>query len=152
MFLQVLDSQYGMYVWPCAVVLAQYLWTHRGLLKDRTVLEVRVHFLSFCMCDFLSFPLTSCLSQLGAGVSLPGVLAARCGAKVFLSDNAETPSCLENCRRSCEVNGIQDVVVLGLTWGDVSPDLLLLPELDFILGSDVFYDPQGQLICKNVNS
>ncbi|XP_044037478.1 methyltransferase-like protein 23 [Siniperca chuatsi] len=107
-----------MYVWPCAVVLAQYLWTQRDELRDKTVLE------------------------LGAGVSLPGVVAGRCGAKVILSDNATTPQCLENCRRSCEVNGLHDVLVLGLTWGDVSPDLVLLPKLDIILGSDVFYEPQ----------
>ncbi|XP_060921450.1 methyltransferase-like protein 23 [Labrus mixtus] len=115
---EVLDPQYGMYVWPCAVVLAQYLWTKREELKDKTVLE------------------------LGAGVSLPGVLAAKCGAKVILSDNAQTPLCLENCRQSCEANSLQDVEVLGLTWGEVSPDLVLLPKLDVILGSDVFYEPQ----------
>lgn len=88
--------------------------------------------------------LTPCRSQLGAGVSLPGVVAARCGSKVILSDHAEAPSCLENCRRSCQANGVQDVVVLGLTWGDLSPDVIQLPKLDLILGSDVFYDPEGQ--------
>lgn len=100
-------------------------------------------------------------SQLGAGVSLPGVVAARCGAKVILSDHAEAPSCLENCRRSCQANGVQDVVVLGLTWGDLSPDVILLPKLDLILGSDVFYDPEGQsetrrmsclVSCADVNA
>lgn len=115
---EVLDPQYGMYVWPCAVVLAQYLWTQREELRHKTVLE------------------------LGAGVSLPGVVAARCGAKVILSDNAKTPLCLENCRRSCEANTLHDVGVLGITWGEVSPDLVLLPKLDIILGSDVFYEPQ----------
>ncbi|XP_037545097.1 methyltransferase-like protein 23 [Nematolebias whitei] len=115
---EVLDPQHGMHVWPCAVVLAQYLWTRRAELTGRTVLE------------------------LGAGVSLPGVVAARCGAQVILSDRSDEPRCLENCRRSCEANGLQDVRVLALTWGDVSPDLILLPELDVVLGSDVFYDPE----------
>lgn len=69
------------------------------------------------------------------------MLAARCGAKVILSDSDKTPLCLENCRRSCEANGLADVLVLGLTWGEVSPDLVLLPKLDVILGSDVFYEP-----------
>ncbi|KAM6913696.1 histone-arginine methyltransferase METTL23 isoform 1-T3 [Lycodopsis pacificus] len=115
---EVLDPHYGMYVWPCAVVLAQYLWKHREELRDKTVLE------------------------LGAGVSLPGVVASRCGAKVFLSDGAETPLCLENCRRSCEANGLREVGVSSLTWGEVSPELLLLPQLDVVLGSDVFYEPQ----------
>lgn len=30
-----------MYVWPCAVVLAQYLWSRREQLRGLTVLEVR---------------------------------------------------------------------------------------------------------------
>lgn len=73
------------------------------------------------------------------------MVAATCGAKVILTDSAETPSCLENCRRSCDANGLHQVTVVGVTWGEVSPELILLPELDIILGSDVFYDPQGQL-------
>uniref|UniRef100_A0A3Q2PX93 Methyltransferase 23, arginine n=1 Tax=Fundulus heteroclitus TaxID=8078 RepID=A0A3Q2PX93_FUNHE len=115
---EVLDPQYGMYVWPSAVVLAQYVWFHREQLRGRAVLE------------------------LGAGVSLPGVVAARCGADVILSDDANKPACLENCRRSCAANGLQDVSVRGLSWGEVSPDLLLLPRRDVVLGSDVFYDPE----------
>ncbi|NXJ00410.1 MET23 protein, partial [Psophia crepitans] len=35
----VLDSQYGTYVWPCAVVLAQYLWARRDSLPGKRVLE-----------------------------------------------------------------------------------------------------------------
>ncbi|KAM4692566.1 histone-arginine methyltransferase METTL23 [Rhinophrynus dorsalis] len=115
---EVLDSQYGMYVWPSAVVLAQYLWYHQKLLTGKMVLEV------------------------GAGVSLPGVVAAKCGAKVILSDCAEMPQCLENCHRSCVVNNIAGVPVIGLTWGEISPDLLDLPYIDIILGSDVFYEPK----------
>lgn len=38
---QVLDPQYGMYVWPCAVVLAQYVWFHRRLVCDKRILEVK---------------------------------------------------------------------------------------------------------------
>lgn len=83
------------------------------------------------------------LFQLSAGVSLPGVVAARCGAEVILSDAADRPACLENCRRSCEANDLGDVPVVGVSWGEISPDLVLLPKLDVILGSDVFYDPEG---------
>lgn len=115
---EVLDPQYGMYVWPSAVVLAQYLWTYRDELRGKTVLE------------------------LGAGVGLPGVVAASCGAVVILSDSSDKPSCLQNCRRSCDANGLQKVALVGLKWGEVSPDLVLLPRLDVILGSDVFYDPR----------
>uniref|UniRef100_A0A8C5MQT9 Methyltransferase 23, arginine n=1 Tax=Leptobrachium leishanense TaxID=445787 RepID=A0A8C5MQT9_9ANUR len=115
---EVLDFQYGMHVWPCAVVLAQYLWFHRKILSCKTVLEV------------------------GAGVSLPGVVAAKCNAKVILSDSADMPRCLQNCHRSCEQNNIAGVPVIGLTWGEISPDLLDLPCIDIILGSDVFYEPK----------
>ncbi|KAL0993405.1 hypothetical protein UPYG_G00107390 [Umbra pygmaea] len=115
---EVLDPHYGMYVWPCAVVLAQYVWTHRQHLIHKSVLE------------------------LGAGVSLPGVVAAKCGAQVILSDSAEIPLCLENCRRTCKENDLPNILTVGITWGEISPDLLLLPSLDIILGSDVFYEPE----------
>ncbi|XP_048346245.1 histone-arginine methyltransferase METTL23 isoform X2 [Sphaerodactylus townsendi] len=107
-----------MYVWPCAVVLAQYVWFHRRLVRDKRILE------------------------LGAGVSLPGILAAKCGAEVTLSDNAALPQCLANCRRSCEMNNLSGVFVTGITWGQISPALLALPPVDIILASDVFFEPE----------
>lgn len=39
--LQVLDADYGMYVWPCAVVLAQYVWMQKEEVQRKNVLEVR---------------------------------------------------------------------------------------------------------------
>uniref|UniRef100_UPI00358E1764 histone-arginine methyltransferase METTL23 isoform X4 n=1 Tax=Myxine glutinosa TaxID=7769 RepID=UPI00358E1764 len=116
--LKVLDTDYSTFVWPSAIVLAQYIWHFRHRLPEKHILE------------------------LGAGTALPGVVASSCGAAVTLSDNADLPRCLDNCRRSCQANGITDVRVLGLTWGDVSPDLILLPAVDIILGSDVFYEPK----------
>ncbi|XP_027510141.1 methyltransferase-like protein 23 [Corapipo altera] len=115
---EVLDSQYGLYAWPSAVVLAQYVWAQRRSLPGRRVLEI------------------------GAGVSLPGVVAARCGAQVTLSDSEELPRCLQSCRRSCLSNRLPHVPVIGLTWGRVSPELLSLAPVDVILGSDVFFDPK----------
>lgn len=115
---EVLDPQYGMYVWPCAVVLSQYVWMTREKIQHKTVVE------------------------LGAGVSLPGVVAAKCGAHVILSDSAELPLSLKNCRRSCDVNNLPTIPVMGLTWGQLSPELLSLPPVDIILASDVFYEPE----------
>ncbi|XP_043946425.1 methyltransferase-like protein 23 isoform X2 [Protopterus annectens] len=98
------------------------------------------------------------IPEIGAGVSLPGIVAAKCGANVTLSDSACLPCCLENCHRSCQMNSLSDVHIVGLTWGQISPDLLLLPTLDIILGSDVFYEPEDFedvlmtiyfLLCKN---
>ncbi|XP_073462318.1 histone-arginine methyltransferase METTL23 isoform X1 [Aquarana catesbeiana] len=115
---EVLDSEYGMYVWPCALVLAQYIWFHRSVITGKRVLEV------------------------GSGVSLPGVLAAKCAANVILSDSAAMPQCLQNCSRSCRQNNLSGIPVIGLTWGEISPDLLDLPPIDIVLGSDVFYEPK----------
>ncbi|CAN2390659.1 Lysine methyltransferase, partial [Pristimantis euphronides] len=81
--------------------------------------------------------------RVGAGVSLPGVMAAKCaGTSVILSDLAALPQCLENCIWSCAQNNLAGVPVIGLTWGEISPDLLTLPPINIILGSDVFYEPK----------
>lgn len=78
------------------------------------------------------------------------MVAAKVGAHVILSDSAELLLCLENCRRSCAANSLPDVRVVGLTWGEISPDLVLLPALDIILGSDVLYEPEGTFPLLNV--
>lgn len=81
--------------------------------------------------------------QIGAGTALPGILAAKCGGVVSLSDSANYPRCLDNCRKSCEANGLRGVSIHGLTWGEFSPALLQLPSQDIILGSDCFYSTKG---------
>ena len=48
--------------------------------------------------------------ELGAGTSLPGVVAAKCGAHVTLSDCARFTKCLENCRISAATNCVGDKV------------------------------------------
>lgn len=113
---EILDESYGMYTWPCAPVLAQYVWTQRERIRGASVLEI------------------------GSGTALPGILAAKCGAHVILSDSDDQPQCLDNCRASCKANGLTDIPVIGLTWGVFEQSLLDLPKVDFILGSDCFYD------------
>lgn len=82
--------------------------------------------------------------KLGSGTSLPGILAAKCGGNVTLSDSEDLPHCLENCRKSCQANGLLDIPVIGITWGRFNEALLDLPPVDIILGSDCFYDSKGQ--------
>lgn len=113
-----LEPQYGMYVWPSAVVLAQYVWYYRRDIKGKNILE------------------------LGAGTALPGIVAAKCGANVVLSDNSRFPYCLENCKKSCIVNDLANMEVLGITWGHFNPELLSLKCLQYIIASDCFYDCQ----------
>ena len=106
-----------MYTWPCAPVLAQYIWYHRHNVVNRNVLEI------------------------GAGTALPGIVAAKCGANVVLSDCGQLRKCLQNCQISCETNGVNSVPIIGLTWGLFTPELLNLDPVEIILGSDCFYDP-----------
>ncbi|KAJ8037399.1 Methyltransferase-like protein 23 [Holothuria leucospilota] len=113
---EVLDPSYGMYVWPSAVVLAQYVSIHREEIKSKRILEV------------------------GAGTSLPGVVAAKLGASVTLTDDIHQPVCLENCKKSCQENQLEDVSIMGLSWGRFTPQMLELPPQDIILASDCFYD------------
>ena len=113
---ELVDPSYGMYVWPCAPVLAQYLWHTRHSIRGKTVIEI------------------------GAGTALPGIVAGLCGAKLHLSDSSHLPNCVENSRKSCEANGLTDVHVHSISWGRFDSDLLELPRLDIILASDCFYD------------
>ena len=77
---------------------------------------------------------------------MPGIVAAKVGAKVTLSDAAFYPNCLQNCARSCEANDLSsDVNVVGISWGLVDESLLNLGKVDVILGSDCFYDKKGKL-------
>ena len=41
------DPQYGMYLWPAAPVLAQYVWSKGRYLENKSVLEVRILILYF---------------------------------------------------------------------------------------------------------
>ncbi|KAI3845628.1 hypothetical protein MKW92_049571 [Papaver armeniacum] len=92
-----IEEEYGMFVWPCSIVLAEYIWQQRSFFTGKSVLE------------------------LGAGTSLPGLVAAKVGANVTLTDDS---SRLE---------------IMGITWGEWDlPIFNLQPSI--ILGADVLYD------------
>ncbi|XP_050394686.1 histone-arginine methyltransferase METTL23 isoform X1 [Patella vulgata] len=110
------DPKYGMYTWPCAPVLAQYIWMNRHIIKTKKVLEI------------------------GAGTALPGIVAAKCGADVILSDSSFLDECQRNCIKSCEANHLMNIPVVGITWGAFDPSLLELGSIDIILASDCFYE------------
>ncbi|PIK53931.1 hypothetical protein BSL78_09153 [Apostichopus japonicus] len=98
---EVLDPSYGMYVWPCAAVLAQFIWFHQDDVDSKQVLEI------------------------GAGTSLPGIVAAKLGASVP-DDDIRQPKCLDNCRKSCEANNLK-TVILWLFLGVFTPSMVTLP-------------------------
>jgi methyltransferase-like protein 23 len=95
-FLQLLQAGYSFYTWPAAPILAWFLWERRQHLQGKSILEI------------------------GAGTSLPGILCAKLGAAVTLTDSFTLPKTLSHIRKCCLVNNLtpdKDIKVLGITWG-----------------------------------
>ncbi|CAJ2646655.1 methyltransferase family-like protein [Trifolium pratense] len=107
-------EDYGLYVWPCAVILAEYVWQQKHRFTGANVVE------------------------LGAGTCLPGLVAAKVGANVTLTDDSSRLEVLDNMRRVCDLNKLE-CNVLGLTWGVWDSSVFDL-QPTIILGADVLYD------------
>ncbi|KAG6461616.1 hypothetical protein O3G_MSEX012745 [Manduca sexta] len=117
---ELLSAGYSFYTWPSAPLLAWYLWTQRRNLRGLRVLE------------------------LGCGTGLPGILAAKCGARVTLTDSVALPRSLRHLAACCEANGLvpnRDVKITGLAWGLLLADVHNLRPVDLLLASDCFYEP-----------
>ncbi|XP_073143591.1 uncharacterized protein [Henckelia pumila] len=109
-----MKEDYGLYVWPCSIILAEYIWQQKSRFSGANVVE------------------------LGAGTSLPGLVAVKVGADVTLTDDSNRSEVLDNMRRVCELNDVK-CKVMGLTWGVWdAPVFTLQPNI--ILGADVLYD------------
>ncbi|XP_071696275.1 uncharacterized protein [Rutidosis leptorrhynchoides] len=109
-----MKEEYGLFVWPCSVILAEYVWQQRSRFAGISVLE------------------------LGAGTSLPGLVAAKVGADVILTDDSNRLEVLDNMRRVCQLNNVK-CEVIGLTWGVWDSSIFSL-QPKVILGADVLYD------------
>lgn len=75
---------------------------------------------------------------------MPGIVAAKVGAEVTLSDKSDLPDCLERSQHSCSINHLENVAVKGITWGQFHHDLVSLAPVDVVLASDCFYDSKGR--------
>lgn len=99
-------------LWPSAIGLAEYLvGLGREHLEGVRILE------------------------LGCGLGLVGIIAARLGAQVTLSDIDD--EALSVTRRNLVLNGVDTVETMALDWRDppqVEPYAL-------VIGSDLIYDP-----------
>lgn len=75
---------------------------------------------------------------------MPGILAAKVGAQVTLSDCATLAKTLSHIRRCCTLNDLSpgiDIQVIGLSWGQLTDSIFNIGPLDLIIASDCFYDP-----------
>lgn len=109
-----MKEEYGLFVWPCSVVLAEYIWQQRKRFSGSSVVE------------------------LGAGTSLPGLVAAKVGSDVTLTEDSNRLEVLDNMRRVSDINKLQ-CKILGLTWGEWDASIFNLHP-NFILGADVLYE------------
>lgn len=98
-------------LWPAARGLAQYIWESVDF-QGATVLE------------------------LGAGMGLPGLVAALKGGRVTMTDYK--PEALEFAARNARRNEIQGVAFVLADWRNFS----LTTRFDWIIGSDVLYNPR----------
>ncbi|KAJ8612515.1 hypothetical protein CTAYLR_003709 [Chrysophaeum taylorii] len=74
-------------------------------------------------------PVTGRVVELGAGTGLPGLTAAKLGARVTLTD--QDPQVLELLRHNVQVNGL-DVDVRRVVFGDAI-------DADVVLAADILY-------------
>ncbi|GER54584.1 methyltransferase-like protein 23 [Striga asiatica] len=109
-----MKEEYGLFVWPSSIILAEYVWQQKSRFAGANVVE------------------------LGAGTSLPGLVAAKVGANVTLTDDSIRSEVMDNLRKLCNINNLK-CRVLGLTWGLWDePVFNLRPNI--VLGADVLYD------------
>ncbi len=90
------------------------------------------------------------IMELGAGMGLPGIVCALKGAEVTLSDF--NPTALEMAAENARQNGIK-VRLLQEDWRSFR----CREQFDFILASDILYDPKlnpflGQVFSQSIHS
>lgn len=121
-------------LWPAAIALARGIWKRRDL-AGKDVLD------------------------LGCGIGLTGIVAARGGARVVFADYF--PEALDLARDNARDLGVKDAEFLHLDWRDNS----FFRRFDLVMASDVLYEirnhepiraflrrvlrPQGEVIISD---
>ncbi|KAI8906746.1 putative methyltransferase-domain-containing protein [Gorgonomyces haynaldii] len=110
---EIMDADYGCYLWPSALILTQYLLHHPHLYQNKRIVE------------------------LGAGVGLPGLFLSRMGASNVVLCDLDNPVIISNLKSAIEHNQLRNCQVMAFDWSE-HPSI----EADLIIGADVFYDPK----------
>ncbi|KAI8347665.1 putative methyltransferase-domain-containing protein [Blakeslea trispora] len=126
---EVLDAAYGCYIWPSALVMADYVWQCRQQFKNATVLEV------------------------GAGTSLPSLVLAKSmdSIRLILSDIPSILPVIQGCLEKNQLSQ-DNIWIQALEWDAMSTDKSIdtlveqiqrcwNTKVDYIIGSDTFYEP-----------
>ena len=77
--------------------------------------------------------------EIGAGVGLPGIAAAKCGAARYVSIT-DRDDLLALAQQNVDINGVGDVVkVQELDWFAVESSEVVKDEFDLVIGADIVY-------------
>jgi predicted nicotinamide N-methyase len=106
-----IDFPFWAQVWPSAKALAVFMLSHPEYLANKHVIE------------------------LGAGLGLPSLIAARWATSVICTDH--DPSAIEFAQLSVQYHQLKNVNTRLINWNILPPDL----QVDVVLLSDVNYDP-----------
>ena len=66
---KIVDPQYGMFTWPSAPVLAQFIWHSRDQVKQKQVIEV-IHYFYFSFWAYKKSIIIIIIAKLTCGPSL----------------------------------------------------------------------------------
>ncbi|KAF5185108.1 Methyltransferase-like protein [Thalictrum thalictroides] len=112
-----MEEEYGMFVWPCSIALAEYVW-QQGLRFSGGVSVV----------------------ELGAGTSLPGLVAAKMGSHVTLTDNSTRLEVLGNMKKMCALNKINCQLNIAVVVSKVIIDCLVTDDNEANIDKAVEFD------------
>ncbi|CAN7026269.1 unnamed protein product [Brassica oleracea var. botrytis] len=116
-------EEYCLFIWPCSVILAEYVWQQRSRFRGSTILE---------QC------LSSQTKKKQDVTFVSNMIATALSTKKEIHRLDYIGSVLENMTRVCELNKL-NCNVMGLTWGVWDATIFdLRPNI--ILGADVLYD------------
>lgn len=79
---------------------------------------------------------------MSCGTALPGLLCAKLGAKVILTDMKDE-KIINNIQITCKLNNLeQNVQIVPLNWGRFDKQIISL-DPDLVISADCFYNSKG---------
>lgn len=161
--IELIDSTYGCYIWPSALVLSCWIMRHFATVITTTTTNTAPTATPTATltifpntlvshCSIPNDPTTNTTTiytnstnttinmlEIGAGIGLPSLLWSKLKlGKVVCSDSSQHPQILANLMNSFKLNCLDNYTVISLDWGS---DTTQIENIDLILGSDVFYSP-----------
>ena len=108
-------------MWPCALVLSEFICTNLHLFHSKSVLE------------------------LGCGTGICSIVASKIGSNIFLTDKFDCQQSVGLCRENIQLNNVE-ADLFPHEWGNINASL---PKIDCLIGSDCFYDESDfeDLLC-----